>query len=51
MLKEVRKKLNSPTLMGNVERVITENKSGRERLKIVSARVESRLKAMAESKS
>ena len=51
MLKEARKKLNSPTLMGNVERVITENKSGRERLKIISARVESRLKAMAESKS
>lgn len=51
MLKEARKKLNSPTLMGNVERVITENKSGRERLKIISARVESRLKAMADSKS
>ena len=50
-LKEARKKLNSPALMGNVERVITENKSGRERLKIVSARVESRLKAVAESKS
>lgn len=50
-LKEARKKLNSPALMGNVERVILENKFGRERLKVVSARVESRVKAMAESKS
>lgn len=39
--------MNSPTLMGNVERVITENKAGRERLKIISARVEARRKAMA----
>ena len=49
MLKELRKKMNSPTLLGNVEKVIMENKFGRERLKIVSARVESRLKAMAEA--
>jgi len=50
-LKEARKKLNSPALMGNVEHVILENKFGRERLKVVSARVESRVKAMAGSKS
>lgn len=47
MLKELREKMNSPTLLGNVERVITENKSGRERLKVISARVEARRKAMA----
>jgi hypothetical protein len=47
MLKELRQKMNSPTLMGNVERVITENKAGRERLKLISARVEARRKAMA----
>ena len=45
MLKELRKAMNSPTLLSNVERVIMENKFGRERLKIVSARVEARLKA------
>src|SRR5512141_3056734 len=45
MLKELRKAMNSPTLLSNVERVIMENRFGRERLKIVSARVEARLKA------
>ena len=45
MLNELRKAMNSPTLLSNVERVIMENKFGRERLKIVSARVEARLKA------
>jgi hypothetical protein len=49
MLKELRKAMNSPTLLSNVERVIMENKFGRERLKIVSARVEARLKAAAEA--
>ena len=49
MLKELRKAMNSPTLLSNVERVIMENKFGRERLKIVSARVESRLKALADA--
>lgn len=51
MLKELREKMNSPTLLGNVERVIKENKAGRERLKIISARVEGRRKAMAQSAS
>jgi hypothetical protein len=49
MLKDLRKKMNSPTLLSNVERVIMENKFGRERLKIVSARVEGRMKAIAEA--
>jgi hypothetical protein len=49
MLKDLRQKMNSPTLLSNVERVIMENKFGRERLKIVSARVEGRLKAFAEA--
>jgi hypothetical protein len=47
ILKELREKMKSPTLFGNVEKVIMENKSGRERLKIISARVEARRKAMA----
>ena len=47
MLKELREKMSAPSLMGNVERVITENKSGRDRLKIISARVEARRKAVA----
>jgi hypothetical protein len=47
-LKELREKMNSPTLFGNIEKVILGNKAGRERLKLISARVEARRKAMAE---
>jgi hypothetical protein len=47
-LKELREKMNSPTLFGNIEKVILGNKAGRERLKMVSARIEARRKAMAE---
>jgi hypothetical protein len=48
LLKELREKMNSPGLFRNVETVIMSSKAGRERLKMVSARVESRRKAMAE---
>ena len=50
ILKDLREKMNMPTLFGNVEKVILGNKAGRERLKLVSARVEARRKAMAEGK-
>jgi hypothetical protein len=49
LLKELREKMNSPGLFRNVETVIMSSKAGRERLKLVSARVESRRKAMAQS--
>ncbi len=48
-LKELREKMNSPGLFRNVETVIMSSKAGRERLKLVSTRVASRRKAMAES--
>jgi hypothetical protein len=48
LLKELREKMNSPGLFRNVETVIMSSKAGRERLKLVSARVASRRKAMAE---
>jgi hypothetical protein len=47
ILKELREKMQSPGLFANVEKVIMSSKAGRERLKAVSARVESRRKAMA----
>jgi hypothetical protein len=50
-LKELRKKMQSPGLFANIEKVILGSKAGRERLKIVSARVASRRKAMTESKA
>jgi hypothetical protein len=50
-LKELRQKMQSPHLLVNVERVIMSSKAGRERLKTISGRVASRLKAMAESKA
>lgn len=49
MLKELREKMQSPGLFRNVENVIMSSKAGRERLKMISARVESRRKAMAET--
>jgi hypothetical protein len=48
ILKESREKMKSPTLFRNVEKVITGSKSGRERLKLIGARVDARRKAMAE---
>jgi hypothetical protein len=50
ILKELRKKMNSPALFGNVEKVIMQSRAGRERLKLVTARVEARRKAMVEGK-
>lgn len=48
MLKELREKMQSPGLFRNVENVIMSSKAGRERLKLISSRVASRRKAMAE---
>ncbi len=48
MLKELRAKMQSPGLFRNVENVIMSSKAGRERLKLISSRVASRRKAMAE---
>jgi hypothetical protein len=48
ILKELREKMQSPGLFSNVEKVIMSTKAGRERLKTITARVESRRKAMAE---
>ena len=49
MLKELREKMQSPGLFLNVEKVITSSKAGRERLKMITARVEGRRKALAET--
>ena len=49
ILKDVREKMQSPGLFRNVENVIMSTKAGRERLKMVGARVESRRKAMSEA--
>ncbi len=51
ILKELREKMSSPGLFGNVEKVIMGSKAGRERLKVTAARVEARRKAMAQAKS
>jgi hypothetical protein len=51
ILKELREKMQSPGLFSNVEKVIMSTKAGRERLKTITARVESRRKAMAEAKA
>jgi hypothetical protein len=51
ILKELRDKMQSPGLFSNVEKVIMSTKAGRERLKTITARVESRRKAMAEAKA
>jgi len=48
-LKELREKMQSPGLFSNVEKVIMSSKTGRERLKTITARVESRRKAMSET--
>jgi hypothetical protein len=49
ILKELREKMQSPGLFSNVEKVIMSTKAGRERLKTITARVESRRKAMSET--
>ena len=50
ILKELRAKMQSPGFMRNVETVVMATKAGRERLKMVSGRVNARLKAIAEGK-
>jgi hypothetical protein len=49
ILKELREKMQSPGLFSNIEKVIMSTKAGRERLKTITARVESRRKAMSET--
>jgi hypothetical protein len=49
VLKELRDKMQSPGLFNNVEKVIVSSKTGRERLKTITARVEGRRKALAET--
>ena len=47
ILKDLREKMQSPGLFSNVEKAIMSSKTGRERLKMVSARVAARRKALA----
>jgi len=49
ILKDLREKMQSPGLFSNVEKVINSSKTGRERLKTISARVESRRKVLSEA--
>jgi hypothetical protein len=49
ILKDLREKMQSPGLFSNVEKVIMRSKIGRERLKMVEARVAARRKMMAAS--
>jgi hypothetical protein len=49
ILRELREKMQSPGLFSNAEKVIMHSKAGRERLKTIAARVESRRKAMMET--
>ena len=49
ILKDLREKMQSSGLFSNVEKVIMSSKTGRERLKTISARVEARRKVMAEA--
>ncbi|HZQ69244.1 MAG TPA: hypothetical protein VFA68_12055 [Terriglobales bacterium] len=44
-LKELREKMNAPSMLGNVEKVIMSTKAGRERLKVMEQRHAARRKA------
>jgi hypothetical protein len=46
LLKELREKLNSPTMMGNVEKIIMSSEATRKRLQDVEQRVNARRKAV-----
>jgi hypothetical protein len=46
LLKELREKLNSPTMMGNVEKIIMSSEATRKRLEDVEQRVNARRKAV-----
>jgi hypothetical protein len=50
ILKDLREKMQSPGLFSNIEKVIMQSETGRERLKMVEARVAARRKAIAESR-
>ena len=50
-LKDMRKQLDDPQLFGNIEKVITASKFGRERLKFTLKRVEALREKMAGSKA
>ena len=43
-LKEIREKMQMPSMFANIEKVIMQNKAGKERLKMISARIEARRK-------
>lgn len=49
ILKDLREKMQSPALFSNVENVILSSTTGRERLKMVEARVAARRKMMSEA--
>jgi hypothetical protein len=49
ILKDLREKMQSPALFSNVEKVILSSTTGRERLKMVEARVAARRKMMSEA--
>ena len=48
-LNELREKLQSPTMLSNVEKLINKSETGRERLKQFETRIANRRKAMAEA--
>ena len=48
-LKDLREKMQSPGLFSNVEKVITQSETSRERLKMIEARVAARRKMMMEA--
>ncbi len=48
-LKELRERLKSPTMLANVEKVIKNSKTGRDRLKFMEERIAMRRKALKEA--
>jgi hypothetical protein len=48
-LKEIREKLQSPTMLANVEKVIKNSKTGRDRLKLMQERLEQRKKILRQA--
>lgn len=49
LLNELREKMQSPTMMGNVEKLINRSKKGRETLKLFETRIANARKARAEA--
>jgi len=50
-LKELREKMNAPSMLGNVEKVIMSSKASRERLKVMEGRHAARRKAAGAAKA